>query len=96
MAALASDDDWPRPYVCPATPCTLAHPPGALREHDVSEARAPLLECLAVGVSKRAKLGNGLTEDLPLSARQWTRYYEGYPENWADRLGGVVRDKESV
>ena len=31
-----------------------------------------------------------------VTGRQWTRYYEGYPENWADRLGGVVRDKESA
>ncbi|MGB5310898.1 MAG: hypothetical protein WBN38_02435 [Polyangiales bacterium] len=31
-----------------------------------------------------------------VTGRQWTRYYDGYPENWADRLGGVVRDKESV
>ena len=29
-----------------------------------------------------------------VTGRQWTRYYEGYPENWADRLGGVVREKE--
>lgn len=27
-----------------------------------------------------------------LTGKQWTRYYEGYPENWADRLGGVIRD----
>lgn len=29
-----------------------------------------------------------------LTGRQWTRYYEGFPENWADRLGGVIREKE--
>ena len=29
-----------------------------------------------------------------VTGRQWTRYYEGYPENWADRLGGVMREKE--
>lgn len=29
-----------------------------------------------------------------LTGTQWTRYYEGYPENWADRLGGVVRERE--
>jgi hypothetical protein len=29
-----------------------------------------------------------------VTGRPWTRYYEGYPENWADRLGGVVRDEE--
>ena len=27
-----------------------------------------------------------------LTGKQWTRYYDGYPEKWADRLGGVVRD----
>lgn len=31
-----------------------------------------------------------------VTGRQWTRYYEGYPEKWADRLGGVVREKEQV
>jgi hypothetical protein len=25
---------------------------------------------------------------------QWTRYYDGYPEDWADRLGGVQRERE--
>ena len=29
-----------------------------------------------------------------VTGRQWTRYYEGYPENWADRLGGVIRERE--
>ena len=29
-----------------------------------------------------------------MTGRSWTRYYEGYPENWADRLGGVRRDEE--
>jgi hypothetical protein len=27
-----------------------------------------------------------------LTGKQWARYYEGYPEKWADRLGGVIRD----
>ncbi|KPK16842.1 MAG: hypothetical protein AMJ62_03560 [Myxococcales bacterium SG8_38] len=26
-----------------------------------------------------------------LTGKQWTRYYDGYPEKWADRLGGVNR-----
>ncbi|MDH3625658.1 MAG: hypothetical protein OES69_16825 [Myxococcales bacterium] len=29
-----------------------------------------------------------------ITGREWTRYYDGYPEKWADRLGGVVRDEE--
>ncbi len=29
-----------------------------------------------------------------ITGREWTRYYQGYPEKWADRLGGVVRDEE--
>jgi hypothetical protein len=29
-----------------------------------------------------------------VTGRQWTRYYEGYPEKWADRLGGVCREEE--
>lgn len=28
-----------------------------------------------------------------VTGRQWTGYYDGYPENWADRLGGVQRDE---
>lgn len=28
-----------------------------------------------------------------VTGRQWTGYYDGYPENWADRLGGVQREK---
>ena len=31
-----------------------------------------------------------------ITGRQWTGYYDGYPENWADRLGGVVRNEERV
>jgi hypothetical protein len=23
--------------------------------------------------------------------KPWTRYFDGYPENWADKLGGIVR-----
>ena len=29
-----------------------------------------------------------------VTGHQWTGYYDGYPENWADRLGGVVRDEQ--
>jgi hypothetical protein len=31
-----------------------------------------------------------------VTGEQWTGYYEGYPENWADRLGGVIREKEQT
>ena len=31
-----------------------------------------------------------------VTGRQWTHYYDGYPEKWADRLGGVHREKEHV
>jgi hypothetical protein len=31
-----------------------------------------------------------------VTGQQWTQYYEGYPENWADRLGGVIREKEQA
>ncbi len=30
-----------------------------------------------------------------MTGREWTRYYDGYPENWADRLGGVDRSGPS-
>jgi hypothetical protein len=26
-----------------------------------------------------------------LTGRRWAHYYDGFPENWADRLGGVDR-----
>jgi hypothetical protein len=29
-----------------------------------------------------------------VTGKRWTHYFDGYPENWADRLGGVVRTKE--
>lgn len=29
-----------------------------------------------------------------ITGRQWAHYYDGYPENWADRLGGVRRYEE--
>ncbi|MCA9596282.1 MAG: hypothetical protein KC776_23365 [Myxococcales bacterium] len=28
-----------------------------------------------------------------VTGRRWTRYFDGYPENWADRLGGVTRGR---
>ena len=27
-----------------------------------------------------------------ITGRRWTRYFEGYPEKWADKLGGVTRE----
>ena len=27
-----------------------------------------------------------------VTGKSWTHYYDGYPEDWADRLGGVTRD----
>jgi len=27
--------------------------------------------------------------------RSWTRYFDGFPENWADRLGGVTLPKKN-
>ena len=44
-----------------------AHPPGAPREHDASQRRAPSLERLPIRASKRLKLGDGLKEHPPLS-----------------------------
>ena len=26
-----------------------------------------------------------------VTGKQWQGYYDGYPEDWADRLGGVSR-----
>lgn len=31
-----------------------------------------------------------------LTGKPWTRYYDGYPEKWADRLGGVLREGEQA
>ena len=27
------------------------------------------------------------------TGRRWPRYFDGYPENWADRLGGITREE---
>ena len=46
----------------------------------------------------------GLTSELrvlylvtyrELRGRKWTGYFEGFPEAWADRLGGVIRGVRS-
>ena len=29
-----------------------------------------------------------------VTGKPWTRYYEGYPEKWADHIGGVCREEE--
>ncbi|MBW2404929.1 MAG: hypothetical protein JRF42_14240 [Deltaproteobacteria bacterium] len=34
--------------------------------------------------------------DVRNRAHELGQYYEGYPENWADRLGGVIREKEQA
>lgn len=56
------------PLRVPSDPMHLAHPPGALWEHDASEPDTPLLERLPIRASKRLKLDDGLKEHLPLSA----------------------------
>ncbi len=28
-----------------------------------------------------------------VTGQRWTHYFDGYPEAWADRLGGVVRER---
>lgn len=48
-----------------------------------------------VGLPSISRAGYALVY-RELTGRQWTRYYEGFPENWADRLGGVEREKEHV
>lgn len=48
-----------------------------------------------VGLPSISRAGYALVY-RELTGRHWTRYYEGFPENWADRLGGVEREKEHV
>ena len=48
-----------------------------------------------VGLPSISRAGYALVY-REVTGRQWTRYYEGFPERWADRLGGVSRDKEQV
>ena len=31
-----------------------------------------------------------------VTGRSWNHYYDGYPEKWADHLGGVNREREHV
>lgn len=28
-----------------------------------------------------------------VTGRRWTGYFDGYPESWADRLGGITREE---
>ncbi len=48
-----------------------------------------------VGLPSISRAGYALVY-REVTGRQWTRYYEGFPERWADRLGGVDREKEQV
>jgi hypothetical protein len=41
-----------------------------------------------VGVPSVARVGYAILH-RELTGRRWTGYFDGYPENWADRLGGV-------
>lgn len=45
-----------------------------------------------VGLPSISRAGYALVY-RELTGKCWTKYYDGYPENWADRLGGVTRDE---
>lgn len=44
----------------------------------------------AVGVPSTARAAYAFIY-REVTGRRWQGYYDGYPENWADRLGGVER-----
>jgi len=41
-----------------------------------------------IGLPSVARVGYAVLH-RELTGRRWTGYFDGYPENWADRLGGV-------
>lgn len=43
-----------------------------------------------VGVTSSARAAYALVY-RELRGKKWDRYYDGFPEDWADRLGGVTR-----
>jgi hypothetical protein len=45
---------------------------------------------LLVGVPSQLRVFYALAHRA-LGGRRWAHYYDGYPEDWADRLGGVDR-----
>lgn len=49
---------------------------------------------LAVGVPSVARVLYGVAY-REVTGRTWRRYYAGYPENWADRLGGISRTERA-
>jgi hypothetical protein len=46
------------------------------------------LYLLLVGVPSVSRVIYGVVY-REVTGRRWTGYYDGYPENWADRLGGI-------
>ncbi len=52
------------------------------------------LYLLAVGVPSVARVLYGVAY-REVTGRTWRRYYDGYPENWADRLGGISPDERA-
>ena len=75
----------------------LSHQDTSNRAHELGHARQsrflgwlylPLVGLPSVTRAAYALAYRGVT------GRPWTRYYDGYPENWADRLGGVRREEE--
>lgn len=59
--------------------------------HAVQSRRLGPLYLLTVGVASPARVAYGWWY-LRRTGRGWTRYYDAWPEDEADRLGGVVRD----
>ena len=45
-----------------------------------------------VGLPSISRAGYALVY-REFTGKCWTKYYDGYPENWADRLGGVTRNE---
>lgn len=63
------------------------------RWHDLDAVQSKMLGPLylpIVGVPSTARAIYAFAY-REVTGRKWTRYYDGFPERWADRLGGVDR-----
>lgn len=59
--------------------------------HSIQSRRLGPLYLPLVGVPSTARALYALAY-REITGRKWSRYYAGYPERWADQLGGVRRD----
>jgi len=79
---------WSLAWEAPQTALGVAHELGHTKQ---SRLLGPLY-LPVVGLPSISRAAYALVH-REVTGKQWTGYYEGYPENWADRLGGVCRER---